>query len=123
MIDWAHPVTLVEGPLDLLESGKNSACLLGSHLGYESQIFKKIIENKTEVFIALDADAHDKSDKIAKILTSFGTLVKQVHLPLNKDASDLGEKRFLDLKARASTWSKEGSLLRMIASMKSGSIF
>ena len=123
MIDWDQPITLVEGPLDVISAGQNAVCLLGSHLAYDSRLFRKIVENETATYIALDADAHDKSEKISKMLTSFGIDVKEVRLPIDQDVSDLGESAFQDLRATATNWSKENSLLRMIASMKSGSLF
>ena len=102
MIDWELPVTLVEGPMVLIEAGKNSVCLLGSHLAYKSQIARKLIRNGTDVYLALDKDAQDKSEKIASFLMSYGNRVLVVDLPGDRDISDIGENKFLDIKNRFS---------------------
>jgi len=122
MINWKDPVTLVEGPLDAVLGGPNVVCLLGSHLPHDSRVFKKIVENKTKVYLSLDADAKDKSEKIAKMLSSFDIEVMEVSLPDDKDVADIGAARFNQLKQSASRWSQEKRLLRMISSIKTGSL-
>jgi xanthine/CO dehydrogenase XdhC/CoxF family maturation factor len=122
IIDWSKPITLVEGPLDAVFGGDNAVCLLGSHLAHDSLILKKIVENNTKTYIALDADAPDKSEKISKMLSSFGIEVKEVKLPVGLDIADIGEKKLNELRLTSLCWTKESSILRKIYSMKSGSI-
>ena len=45
-IDWNIPLTLVEGPLDLLKTNDNATCLLGSALNEEMLLFQQIVKNK-----------------------------------------------------------------------------
>ena len=122
MIDWSCPVTLVEGPLDLVEAGSNSICLLGSSLTEKSRLASLLIKNKTTVYVALDHDARDKAEKIASFLMSYGNSVFMVDMPHNRDVSDIGEKSFIDIKKSATMWSDRQKLLGMISRIKSGSI-
>ena len=122
MIDWKKPVTLVEGPLDAVLGGQNVICLLGSHLSSESRVFKKIVEKRVPVYMSLDYDAKDKSEKISKMLNSFDIDVFEVNLPEDKDVADIGQKKLSELRKTATRWSQEKRLLRMIASIKTGSI-
>ena len=122
MIDWRKPVTLVEGPMDVIEAGSNAVCLLGSHLSYNSSVSQKIIQNMTDVYVALDSDAKDKSEKIASFLMSYGIRVLIVDLPSDKDISDLGESNFVNIKESALEWTDSRRLLGLISRIKSGSI-
>lgn len=122
LIDWKKSVTLVEGPMDVLEAGKNSICLLGSHLSYSSVVAQKIIQNTPDVYIALDADAKDKSEKIASFLMAYGIRSLMVDLPDNKDVSEIGEINFLNIKEKALEWTDKRRLLGLISRIKSGSV-
>lgn len=122
MIDWSSPVTLVEGPMDVIEAGNNAICLLGSHLAYKSSVAQKLIKNGTDVYIALDSDAKDKAEKIASLLMSHGNRVMIIDMPSEKDISDIGEKAFLEMKSQASEWNDRRRLLGLISRIKSGSI-
>ena len=122
MIDWSKPVTLVEGPMDVIEAGSNAVCLLGSHLAYKSSVAQKLIKNGTDVYIALDSDAKDKAEKIASLLMSHGNRVMIVDMPPEKDISDIGERTFLEIKEKTSEWNDQQRLLGLISRIKSGSI-
>lgn len=122
LMDWSKPVTLVEGPLDAILGGENTICLLGSHLSKDSKVFKKIVENRVPVYMALDHDARKKSENISRMLTSFDIEVFEVALPEDKDVADLGHQKLEALKISATRWSQEKRLLRMIASIKTGSL-
>lgn len=77
-IDWSKPVVIVEGFVDLLKTTGNTIPLFGSSLHKNSETFRKIVENKSDVILALDADVRSgrrmkgerivsgKSDLIAK---------------------------------------------------------
>lgn len=122
MIDWKKPVTLVEGPLDAVLGGQNVICLLGSHLAHDSKVFRRIVENRIPVYMSLDYDAKEKSEKISKMLHSFDIDVFEINLPEDKDVADIGQKKLSELRKSATRWSQEKRLLRMIASIKTGSI-
>ena len=78
-IDWSKELTLVEGPFDLFKVSQNATCLLGSKLSERSLLFKKIIENKTPILLALDPDMRAESHKIALSLFNFDCKVRIVN--------------------------------------------
>jgi hypothetical protein len=69
MIDWRKPLVLVEGVFDALKINTNVACMLGSWIDESHLLFQKIVKNKTDIILALDADAVSKSLSIAKNLS------------------------------------------------------
>jgi len=122
MIDWTKPIILVEGPLDAIIGGQNVICLLGSHLSEDSEVFKQIIKSNSTVYMSLDHDAKKNSEKISKMLSSFDIKVMEIALPEDKDVADLGREKFKKLVEEATAWSQEKRLLRMISSIKTGSL-
>ena len=121
-IDWKKELTLVEGPFDLTKSTQNTACLLGSHLSSDSELFRKIVTNRTPVLLALDPDAKQKSHNIAKTLYSYDINVRSVEVPSGRDVGDMTKKEFEDLTKTATGWNQKDRLLHMISNIKSGSI-
>lgn len=121
-IDWKKEITLVEGPFDLMKAGNNAVCLLGSTLPYDSLLFKRIIENKTDVIIALDSDAIVKSHKIAKTLYQYNIGVKFIELKGSEDIGDMNANEFIDLKKRAYSWNPIDRLTHKISGISSGSL-
>jgi phosphoribosyl-ATP pyrophosphohydrolase len=94
LIDWKQPLTLVEGPLDLLKTNDNATCLLGSSLAKDSALFKKIVENKTPVILALDEDAYQKAVRIAQDLMYYDIEVKMMDTSAAKDVGDMSVEMF-----------------------------
>jgi len=88
-IDWKQPLTLVEGPLDLLKTNDNATCLLGSTLAKDSILFQKIVENKTPIILALDHDAYQKAIRIAQDLMYYDIEVKMMDTSAAKDVGDM----------------------------------
>lgn len=98
-IDWTRPLTIVEGPFDLMKSNKNSVCLLGSSLSKEHLLFMKICENKTPVILALDKDAVKKTYKMAKLFYEYDIDVKILE-PEENDIGSMTKEYFFEyLKA------------------------
>tara|TARA_R100000664_G_scaffold33789_2_gene52034 strand:- start:10596 stop:11552 length:957 start_codon:yes stop_codon:yes gene_type:complete len=122
-IDFSKEVTIVEGPFDLVKCNKNATCLLGSKLSKKSALFKKIIENKTPVLLALDPDMRLESHRIAKLLSSFGCKVRILNNKTLKDVGDMSKSQFLRIRESSKHWSRDDSLMFKISSLKSGSIF
>lgn len=121
-IDWAKPLTIVEGPFDLIKSCPNSACLLGSNLSESHVLFNRIVTNKTPVTLALDPDANLKSQKIASLLHSYDVDVKTLDIAPYEDvgAMPLGELQKMSVRARK--WSSNDRLRSLISTIKSGSL-
>jgi len=94
LINWKLPLTLVEGPLDLLKTNDNATCLLGSTLAKDSLLFRRIVENKTPIVLALDHDAYDKTLKIANDLLEYDIEVKIMDTSASKDVGDMDLETF-----------------------------
>jgi len=121
-IDWRRELTLVEGPFDLTKSNGNTACLLGSHLSKDSELFKKIARHGTPILLALDPDARRKSHDIAKLLSSYGVAIRTVDVPVGRDVGDMSKSEFKGLIKSAAEWDRRDRLLHMISNIKTGSI-
>jgi len=114
-IDWSKPLTIVEGPFDLLKCNENATCLLGSSFGPEYLLFRKIVENETPVILALDADAKDKSLKIAKDLSEYGINITTLSIPETKgDVGAMTKEEFAHLKDTGTNFNRENYLLEKI---------
>jgi DNA primase len=114
-IDWKKPLTLVEGPLDLLKTNDNATCLLGSSLTYDMKLFKKIVENKTKVYLALDKDVYFKTLKIAKLLKEFDIEVKILDTRIAEDVGDMTFLQFQESYESAKEYKENDLLLTKIA--------
>lgn len=114
-IDWTKPLTIVEGPLDLLKTNDNATCLLGSSLTNDMKLFKKIVENKTTVYLALDSDVYYKTLKIANLLYSYDIETFIVDTRSANDVGDMSLKQFEELLSSAKLYEKEDTLLSKIS--------
>lgn len=114
-IDWSKPLTLVEGPFDLLKCNENATCLLGSSFTPDYLLFRKIVENETPVILALDEDAKEKALSISKHLTEYGVSVKL--LAVTKEKGDVGamtKEEFRVLSTKGTQFTAENYLLQKI---------
>ena len=114
-IDWTKPLTIVEGPLDLLKTNDNATCLLGSSLTNDMKLFKKIVENKTTVYLALDSDVYYKTLKIANLLYSYDIETFIVDTRSANDVGDMSLEQFKELLSSAKLYEKEDTLLSKIS--------
>lgn len=121
-VDWSKPLTLVEGPFDLFRAGENSTCILGSFLNENYFLFKKIIQNSTPVYLALDPDAHSKTMKIAEKLHSYGVAVHIVDCSGFEDVGNMPKKEFIVRKNNSELWNPDHKLAYMIKKIRSGSV-
>ena len=113
-INWKKPLTIVEGPLDLLKTNDNATCLLGSSLTEDMLLFKEIIKNKTSIYLALDSDAYNKCLKIAKTLYSYDIDVKIVDTRGPDDVGDMDKQDFMDRIVKAKQYSYNDNILSKI---------
>ena len=113
-IDWDIPLTLVEGPLDLLKTNDNATCLLGSVLTEDMLLFKKIVKNKTSINLALDEDAYYKAIRIATLLAEYDIDVNIVNTRGYPDVGDMSLDQFEKLLNDAKEFSLEDKLLNKI---------
>lgn len=105
-IDWSDDVVVVEGPFDMIKANHNAVPLLGSGLSESSALFKRIAENKSTVYLSLDSDARKKTDRIAKLLTSFGCNVNIIPMGSFADVGEMTPAQFLERKECASQWTQ-----------------
>lgn len=120
---WNEPLTLVEGPFDLMKCNWNATAMLGSHLDESYLLFRKIVQNKTEVILAMDSDAEEKKNKIAKKLLSYGVNVKSIDIGDFEDVGEMTKKQFESLRKTAKVWSSTTALRTKIRKIRSSSIF
>ena len=113
-IDWNLPITIVEGPLDLLKTNDNATCLLGSSLTEDMLLFREIVKNKTSVYLALDADVYYKTIKIAKLLSQYDIEVKIIDTRGFEDVGEMSTSEFINLYDNAKPYSETDSLLSKI---------
>jgi len=91
-VDWREKVYLVEGIFDAIAVGMNAIPILGSTMNSGSKLFKKIIENDTAVYIALDDDAEKKSMRIVENLNQHGIEVYKVDTSEYDDIAAMPKK-------------------------------
>jgi len=70
----------------------NAIPILGSTMNSGSKLFKKIIENDTAVYIALDDDAEKKSMRIVESLNQHGIEVYKVDTSEYDDIAAMPKK-------------------------------
>lgn len=122
-LDWSREVTLVEGVFDLVKTGENATCLLGSKLPRRGRLFGEIVKNKTPVLIALDQDMKLEAHKIAKSLSSFGCTVRIFKNETDNDVGSMSKKDFKRMASSSAIWTPDDKLRFKITSLQSGSIF
>ena len=121
-IDWSKELVLVEGPFDLVKSAQNSTCLLGSTLSERHALFTEIARNLTPVVLALDPDAHEKTQKIASLLSSFNVPVKTLDIRPFDDVGEMPCGKLSSMLPTAKPWTRDDKLRSLISTIKSGSL-
>ena len=116
-IDWNIPLTLVEGPLDLIKTNDNSTCLLGSSLTEDMRLFQQIVKNRTKINLALDSDVYYKTLKIAKLLSEYDIEVDILDTRGHEDVGDMSRDVFDDLLNNTKKYEENDSLLSKIRSL------
>tara|TARA_B000000557_G_scaffold256655_1_gene249073 strand:+ start:266 stop:1228 length:963 start_codon:yes stop_codon:yes gene_type:complete len=116
-IDWNLPLTLVEGPLDLLKTNDNATCLLGSALNEDMLLFQQIVKNKTKINLALDSDVYHKTIKIAKLLSQYDVEVDILDTRGSEDVGDMSFEKFNEVLNNKKTYKEEDSLLSKIRAL------
>ena len=116
-INWNLPLTIVEGPLDLIKTNDNATCLLGSSLTEDMLLFREIVKNKTEVYLALDRDAYHKSLKIARLLNQYDISVKMIDTRSYEDVGSMSREYFDKIYNEADTFSQDDVLYNKIKNL------
>ena len=121
-IDWSKEVVIVEGPFDMFKAGENSTCMLGSSLRDDYLLFSRIVSNQTPVILAMDSDMKQKEQEIAKLLSSYGCLVRIANLGSFSDVGSMSKEEFKNIKKESTTWDPNQRLKMRIGSIRSGSL-
>jgi hypothetical protein len=119
-LDWNRPLTIIEGPFDLLHANQNAVPMLGSDLTLEYQLLQEIVKNKTPTILAFDPEqeAQEKQFVLANRLLEFDISVKILEYKnITKDIGDMNKEEFSTLLLSAKNYSNEYELRRKIRSI------
>ena len=109
-IDWNTDLVLVEGVFDAIRAG-NAAPILGSTLRAESKLLRKIVQNDTPIYIAMDPDAADKERKIIQMLLRYDIEVYKVDVSGYEDVGSMPAGIFEERKSKAVFIDRDNYLL------------
>lgn len=111
-IDFEKPLVLVEGFFDLFNAGDNATFLAGNDLSVFSRLFSKIVENNTEVYLALDSDATKFQMRLANKLYRHGISVYLADLLLyGKDPGSISKEQFQECLSQSKPFTEKDYLL------------
>lgn len=113
LVDWSHPVTIVEGPFDMLKAGTNAIPLLGLTIREDSRLFERIVVSNSDVYFALDSDAMKRQSEIIERFLSYGIRSYRVDLAGRKDPGEMTKEEFMTRKEMAREIRSDIDLLRM----------
>ena len=99
-VDWDDDLILVEGVFDAVVAG-NSVPILGSSLREGSALVRRVVENDTPVYLALDADAEKKALEIIKQFLEYDVELYKVDIHPFSDVGEMSKEEFLKRKAAA----------------------
>lgn len=99
-VDWDDDLTIVEGVFDAIVAG-NSVPILGTSLREGSNLVRRVVENDTPVYLALDADAEKKALDIIKQFLEYDIELYKVDLAPFSDVGEMTKEEFLERKNSA----------------------
>lgn len=113
-LDFDEDMVIVEGVFDAMKAGDNSVPLLGSTLNENSKLFSKIVKNDTPVYLALDPDAHKKTNKLVSLFLKYDVEVRLVNVAPFSDVGEMTNEEFMGRKQTAVLLNNENYLLSKI---------
>lgn len=99
-IDWKQDIIIVEGIFDAVVAG-NALPLLGSTIRDNSNLFSKIINNCSKIYIALDEDAEKKALRIIKTMLQYGIEIYKIDTSGQEDVGSMARGEFERRKQEA----------------------
>jgi hypothetical protein len=99
-IDWNSDLCIVEGVFDAAVAG-NAIPLLGSSLRDTSKLLQKIIKYDTPIYLAMDPDAKEKEQKIAKLLMQYDIELYKINVSGFDDVGEMTKEQFNIRKEKA----------------------
>jgi len=115
-IDFTDDLVLVEGVFDAIIAG-NAVPILGTTLRDDSRLFKRIVSNRTPVYIALDKDALEKEQTIIRRLLSYNVDVFKIDLGDKPDVGEMTKEEFAEAKDKVVFVDDSTSLYSRISSI------
>ena len=109
-VDWDSDLVLVEGVFDAIIAG-NSVPVLGSTVRSDSKLIKKIVYHDTPVYLAFDADAQKKENKVIRMLSRYDIELHKIDTSGYEDVGSMPRDIFLDRKNKSSFIDGENYLL------------
>jgi DNA primase len=109
-INWNRDLILVEGIFDAVVCG-NAIPILGSTLRPGSDLLRKIVQNDTPVFIALDPDVATKERRIIKMLLEYDIELYKIDVSEYEDVGSMPKEVFQERKDNASFIDRDDYLL------------
>ena len=99
-VDWDNDLTIVEGVFDAIIAG-NSVPILGTSLREGSPLVRRVVDNDTPVYLALDADAEKKALEIIKQFLDYDVELYKVDIAPYSDVGEMTKEEFLERKNSA----------------------
>ena len=114
-LDFTRPMVIVEGVFDAIQAGDNAVPLLGSSLNENHLLFQRIVDNGTQISLALDKDAKEKQFHIARKLLKYGIDVSIIDIGDKKDIGCMTKKEFAVCKRdNISQFTSDNQLLSLL---------
>lgn len=121
-VDWNETVILVEGVFDAVKCPDNCIPVLGSSLPKDSELYRKLIENASDVVIAFDSDLPKKAYQLASKLSSDNCSVRICFPPVGTDLGGLSKAEVNSIIQNAELFDEYSLLNFKINNIRSGSI-
>ena len=114
-VNWNEPIILCEGVFDAITIKRNAIPLLGK---FPSKLLveKIFMSGVSDIIISLDSDAINEALKAAEYFRKQGINVKMMYME-DKDASEIGYKKFYEQLKKTKEFSSEELLLNKINSL------
>lgn len=115
-VDFEDDLVIVEGVFDAIVAG-NSVPILGSSLKESSKLLRKVVENDTPVYIALDPDVETKAMRLIKKMLTFDIEVYKIDIAPYADVGEMTKNEFEKRKKAAQLMTPDSFLERAIFSI------
>ena len=114
-VNWNEPIILCEGVFDAITIKRNAIPLLGKFPS-RNLVEKIFMSGVSNIIISLDNDAINEALKAAEYFRKQGINVKMMYMK-DKDASEIGYKKFYEELKKTKEFSSEELLLNKINSL------
>ena len=118
-LDFLKPITIVEGVVDAVKAGTNSVPLLGSTLSEDSTLFSEIVKNDSTVYLAMDADAKKKTNRLASLFLKYDIELYVIDLKKTSyaDVGEMTKEEFERIKSSTRMLDSDSFLISRISEM------